>query len=70
MIHFVYITQIFLYIANSCQWKTFTVHLQYRLAEVISCQDQILRLLVVINHENIHGLASLRFLKLNPEVEK
>ena len=30
----------------------------------ISCQEQINRLLAVINHENIHELASLRFLKL------
>ena len=34
---------------------------------VISCQEQIKRLLVVIHHENIHELASLRFLNLNLE---
>ena len=28
----------------------------------MSCQEQINRLLVVIHHENIHELASLRFL--------
>ena len=37
--------------------------------EVISCQDQIARLLVVIHHKNIHELASLRFLKLNLEYQ-
>ena len=34
---------------------------------VISCQEQINRLLVVIHHENIHELASLRFPNLNLE---
>ena len=34
---------------------------------VISCQEQFIRLLVVIHHENIHELASLRFLNLNLE---
>ena len=34
---------------------------------VISRHEQINRLLVVIHHENIHELASFRFLDLNLE---
>ena len=34
---------------------------------VISCQEQINRLMVVIHHGTIRELASLRFLKLNLE---
>ena len=37
---------------------------------VISSKEQINRLLVVIYHENVHELASLRFLKLNLECQK
>ena len=36
---------------------------------VILCQEQINRLLVVTHHENIHELASLRFVKLNLECQ-
>ena len=36
---------------------------------VTSCQEQIDRLLVVMYHENIHELLSLRFLNLNLECE-
>ena len=37
--------------------------------KVTSCQEQIVRLLVVIHHENIHQKTSLRFLKLNLEYQ-
>ena len=36
---------------------------------VITYKKQINRLLIVIHHENIHKLASLRFLKLNLEYQ-
>ena len=36
---------------------------------VMSCQEQINRLMAVIHHETIHELASLRFLKLNLECQ-
>ena len=46
------------------------VHLLYKnWLRVISCQEQINRLMVVIHHETIHELASLRFLKLNLECQ-
>ena len=37
--------------------------------KVISCQEKTDRLLLAIHHENIHKIASLRFLKLNLEYE-
>ena len=45
-----------------------TVHLLYKLAES-HMPGTINRLLVVIHHENIDELASLRFLKLNLECQ-
>ena len=44
------------------------VYLLYKLAEVISCQQQIVWLKMK-HHENIHKLRSLRFLKLNLEYQ-
>ena len=37
--------------------------------KVISCQEQIVKLLAVIHHKKINELASLRFLKLNLEYQ-
>ena len=37
--------------------------------EVVSCQEEIVRLLVAIRQKNIQELASLRFLKPNVEYE-
>ena len=63
-----------LYIINfvllPCKWQTFTVHLYTyctKWQKVILCWEKIVRLLVVIHNENIHEVASLRFLKLNLE---
>ena len=59
-----------MYIANTIKWQTFTVHtvhLLYKLVEIIKCQEQTVRLLVVRHHKNIHQLGSFRFLKLNLE---
>ena len=41
----------------------------YKLAESLSLKEKNNRLLVVIHPENIHELASLRFLKLNLEYQ-
>ena len=37
--------------------------------KVISCQEQIVRLLTVMHHKKIHELTFLRFLKLNLEYQ-
>ena len=54
-----------LYMANTCKWQTFTVytvHIHYKnWLKVISCVEQIIRLLVAINHKNIQELASLSY---------
>ena len=62
-----------MYRANTCKWQTFTAHAVLYCTnwlKAISCQEQFARLLVVIHHENIHELASLRFLKLNLEYQQ
>ena len=69
MIDFVHLTQNFL--AQS--WRKYLLYILYihctNRLKVISCQEQIVRLLVVIHHENIHELTSLKFLKLNLEYQ-
>ena len=46
------------------------MYLLYKLAEIHVMPKRIHRLMVVIHHENIHELTSLRFLKLNLECQK
>ena len=36
---------------------------------LISCQEQIIGLLVIIHHENVKELLSLKFLKLNTKMD-
>ena len=69
MIDFVHLTQNFL--AQSWYKHLLCIlyiHCKNKL-KVISCQEKIVGLLVVIHHENIHELTSLRFLKLNLEYQ-
>ena len=71
MINFVYLTWNFpctqLILVN----KKHSLYILYidctNWLKAISCQEQIVRLLVVIHYENIHELVCFRFLKLNLE---